>query len=350
MADSPTNDGLQNGRDDDEIDNSDASGDSGDQAAAAMRTRIARAVARSVAHRHRVKRDGGAHPRPSEAADPALVYLDELSQTAIGREWLEYDPFERPRAAQLSREPGVIAPLPRRKLLEAAPAGEATPPMAKKVKLEAGLLPTLSRYFLWHFGLVRFLLTILFDLATGRSSAQRRAERARHAIERLGPTFVKVGQQLSVRADLLPYVYCQEFAKMLSHVRPISSDVAIAAVERTMGKKLGEVFAIFDPQPVGSGSLACVYQAVLHIGDRVAVKVRRPGITAMIAADLRVSGWMFEVGEFIGVLRPGSTKNLLADVRSMYTDEVNFSLEARNTELFRRECETLTQPYASAQA
>jgi ubiquinone biosynthesis protein len=90
-----------------------------------------------------------------------------------------------------------------------------------------------------------------------------------------------------LRADILPYAYCFELGKLLDRVPEMPTSQAIAIVERNLGRRLDEIFNTFDPTAIGSASLACVYQAVLKSGGRGAVKVRRPGIGRLIAADLR---------------------------------------------------------------
>ena len=79
---------------------------------------------------------------------------------------------------------------------------------------------------------------------------------------------------------------------MLDQAPAFPTEKAIAIIERNLGRPLGEVFEVFDPEPIGSASLACVYQAQLKTGERVAVKVRRPGIGPLIAADLRAMDWI----------------------------------------------------------
>src|SRR5438045_9101328 len=119
----------------------------------------------------------------------------------------------------------------------------------------------------------------------GRASIQRRAARLRRVFENIGGSFAKLGQQLSLRADILPYAYCAELAHMLDKVPPFPTAQAIATIERNARRPLHEIFATFDPDPIGSASLACVYQAALRTGGRVAVKVRRPEFGRRLASD-----------------------------------------------------------------
>lgn len=249
---------------------------------------------------------------------------------------------------QPDQPPGVVAPMPRRPF--AARSGEAhgAPKKARKLVFQAGVLYTLIRLMLWGWALLRYAAGTLLDLITLRDSTQRRGARLRRIFEGLGPTFIKLGQQLSVRADFLPYEVCEELAKMLDKVAPFPTEKAIAAIERAQGRPLSEIFAVFDPAPIGSASLACVYQAQLHGGERVAVKVRRPGISSMLAADLRALGWLLHIAEFLSLARSGISQNLLTDLHEMFADELNFPQEARYTELFRRFAEEQEQGYLTA--
>src|SRR5262249_52860180 len=174
------------------------------------------------------------------------------------------------------------------------------------------------------------------DVVMHCASAERRAVRLRRILEDGGPTFTKLGQQLSMRADMLPYAYCAELAKMFDRAPHFPTEQAVAIVERTIGKPLSDVFDIFDPVPIGSASLACVYQAQLRSGQRVAVKVRRPGIGPLIAADLRAMDWILIVAETLTLIPPGSTRGLRESFETILFGELNFRTEARYTHLIRR--------------
>jgi ubiquinone biosynthesis protein len=142
---------------------------------------------------------------------------------------------------------------------------------------------------------------------------------------------------MSIRLDLLPARYCHELARMLDNVPPFPTEVAIATIERCTGRPLSAIFSQFDPQPIGSASIACVYQAVLReSGERVAVKVRRPGVDRVFAADFRVLDWLFGLAERLTVVRPGFTANLRRDIRGILGGELDFRREARLQEIFGR--------------
>ncbi|HEY6280629.1 MAG TPA: ubiquinone biosynthesis regulatory protein kinase UbiB [Burkholderiales bacterium] len=143
----------------------------------------------------------------------------------------------------------------------------------------------LDEFFLGHER-VRALRVLLKFLLFWRMLRKPRAERLRLALEALGPIFVKFGQVLSTRRDLLPSDIADELAKLQDQVPPFPSAQAIAILEKVYGKPLDLVFRKFEAQPVASASVAQVHLGVLDNGTEVAVKILRPGIAAAIAKDL----------------------------------------------------------------
>jgi predicted unusual protein kinase regulating ubiquinone biosynthesis (AarF/ABC1/UbiB family) len=230
----------------------------------------------------------------------------------------------------------VMRPMPRRKIVHTMAGAAVTLPRARRVTFKAGLVRTVQRLLVWISGALKFLLGNALDVVLRRDSLQRRAVRLRRIFERGGGTFTKLGQQLSVRADLLPYDYCVELSKLLDQVPPFATQEAVATIERNYGRSLDDVFAVFDPQPIGSASLACVYQAELKTGERVAVKIRRPGIGQTIAADLRAMGWILNTAETLTYFQPGLTGRFREELQTILFGELNFRTEARYTDMFRR--------------
>jgi ubiquinone biosynthesis protein len=115
-----------------------------------------------------------------------------------------------------------------------------------------------------------------------------RAVRLRLALEELGPTFIKFGQALSTRADLLPSDVIAELTLLQDSVPPLQTGVAEKAIEKDLGAGISDIFLEFDPQPLAAASIAQVHRATLNSGEIVAVKVRRPGIEGVIDADLAI--------------------------------------------------------------
>src|SRR5881394_3662026 len=119
-----------------------------------------------------------------------------------------------------------------------------------------------------------------------RDTSAPRALRLRLALEDLGPIFVKFGQMLSTRRDLVPLDIADELAKLQDQVPPFASELAVLEVEKSLNGKLEKHFGTFDRQPVASASIAQVHLATLHDGREVAVKVLRPGVEREIAKDV----------------------------------------------------------------
>ncbi len=223
----------------------------------------------------------------------------------------------------------------------------ALPPRRPDLQFHAGRMRTAWRLLRWFYAAAWFGCGVLLDKLRHRDSEASRAERLRRTFESMGTTFIKLGQQLSMRLDLLPYAYTRELENMLDDVRAMDTDVAVKVIERTSGRRIEKIFAVFDPKPIGSASVACVYQAVLKSGERVAVKVRRPGIGELLMADMRALGWLMTIGELF-IMRPGFTANFLYELQTMLLEELDFIREARFNELFRRRTRKARLRFASA--
>jgi ubiquinone biosynthesis protein len=177
------------------------------------------------------------------------------------------------------------------------------------------------------------------DRFSGKSrenARTRAAARLRSYIVKLGWTLVKVGQQASLRSDLLPEEYCDQLEELFDKAPPFPVGEAYRAITKQTHRPLLDTFREFNPEPVGSASIACVYRAVLHNGDEVAVKVRRPGIHKAFAIDLAALDRIAQFLVFTTYVQPGLLTSFLSELRTMLLDELNFRNEVRYQELFRR--------------
>jgi ubiquinone biosynthesis protein len=164
-----------------------------------------------------------------------------------------------------------------------------------------------------------------------------RAVRLREALETLGPIFVKFGQVLSTRRDLLPEDLAEELAKLQDRVPPFRSELAVAEVENSLNKGLEQVFNSFEKEPVASASVAQVHLAVLKDGAEVAVKVLRPGVERAIAKDLLLLESAAGLVELLWAdgrrLKP---REVVAEFAHHLDEELDLVREAANASLLRR--------------
>lgn len=163
------------------------------------------------------------------------------------------------------------------------------------------------------------------------------AFRFRLILEELGPLFVKFGQVMSTRPDLLPPDYLQELRKLQDAATVFDPQKAKAIVERELGKPWSEFFMEFYPQPTASASLAQVHKAVLHSGKQVAVKVRRPNIVKQIEEDMKTLHYFSVIlSRYIKYFRRLRLKEGVSEFRRIIQLEVDFSNEARNIRRLRK--------------
>ena len=107
-------------------------------------------------------------------------------------------------------------------------------------------------------------------------------------LEDLGPSFVKIGQTLSTRSEILPKAFCDELEKLQTACEPLPFDEMLAALDAQFGSLREQIFVTIDPTPLGSASLAQVHRAVLDSGEIVAVKIQRPGVKETMALDIDI--------------------------------------------------------------
>lgn len=163
------------------------------------------------------------------------------------------------------------------------------------------------------------------------------AQRARLAIEELGPTFIKLGQLAATRPDVFPAEYIFEFEKLLDAAPPVPIDQIRAVVQAELGATVESLFAEFDPTPLASASIGQVHRATLHSGECVVVKIQRPGIERVINADLDL---LLLQARFLESrskrVRQFNVVALAEEFAYALHNELDYTREGRNAERFRR--------------
>ena len=197
-----------------------------------------------------------------------------------------------------------------------------------------------------RFGLHEFVPPLagnrLLAMLSG-SRAEGRAVRLRRALETLGPIFVKFGQVLSTRRDLLPEDIAEELAKLQDQVPPFASDLAVLEVERSLQKTIRGVFQSFDETPVASASIAQVHLARLQDGTEVAVKVLRPGVEQAIAKDVLLLETAAVLMERLWTeARRLKPREVVAEFSRHLEEELDLMREAANASQLRRNFEHST--------
>jgi predicted unusual protein kinase regulating ubiquinone biosynthesis (AarF/ABC1/UbiB family) len=207
----------------------------------------------------------------------------------------------------------------------------------------------IARYYRWHplvilwrtltvsWMLGTFALSLLSDHFFKRAviNQERRAVRLRQILTQLGPTFIKVGQALSTRPDLIKPSFLDELIKLQDQLPPFDNEVAHQIIYRDLERTPDEIFSFFAAQPVAAASLGQVYKARLYSGEEVAVKVQRPNLMPIICRDLYIMRWA------AGWIAPWLPLNLGHDLTlivdefgSKLFEEVDYLNEGRNAERF----------------
>ncbi|WP_346427447.1 AarF/UbiB family protein [Bifidobacterium sp. SO4] len=194
-----------------------------------------------------------------------------------------------------------------------------------------------TRYHLTRRGKVKRLAQITrivnqFDALKGLTPVKMRL-----MFEALGPTFVKVGQILSMRSEILPQSFCDELAKLRADADPMPYATVLDVLAAEYGRPADEVFAQIDPKPLGSASLAQVHRATLKTGEDVAVKVQRPGVRETMAQDVSIMRSIAKAAtKVIGSSQIVDLKGVVEELWDTFESETDFLVEARNLAEFKR--------------
>src|SRR5262245_32108849 len=216
----------------------------------------------------------------------------------------------------------------------------AIPQFARNLNRAQEVLRILSK-----FGLADWLSQLkvgfghgLFRGAEGvRLADLTREARVRLALAELGTTFIKLGQVLSTRADVVGFELAAELTKLQADVPADPPGVVRAIIEKELGKRIDALFATFDDQPLASASIAQVHKATLPGGQLVVVKVQHPNIADRIRNDLEILAGLAELAEkYIEEIRPYQPRAITAQFERTLTRELDFGRELRNLERFRK--------------
>jgi predicted unusual protein kinase regulating ubiquinone biosynthesis (AarF/ABC1/UbiB family) len=256
--------------------------------------------------------------------------------------------------AAAAMEAAVHQPSPARPAGSTAAAGGAGNPELADFIEAAGLLTydqaAISRIYagrperllrrLWQtlvpIGL--FLVGVGFDWLTRRLRnprlAQARATEAADLVASLGPAFIKAGQALSTRPDIVPPLLLEELAQLQDQLPGFDSQLAMACIEEDLGAPVGEIFAELEREPISAASLGQVHRGVLHSGERVAVKVQRPGLREQITLDLYIvrnlAAWL---NRNVRLIRSDLVA-LIDELGTRVFEEMDYLNEASNAERF----------------
>ena len=155
-------------------------------------------------------------------------------------------------------------------------------------------------------------------------------------IEELGPTFIKLGQILSMRSDILPKTYCEALTRLRSDVAPMPFEQVKNQIENAYGRPLEEVFSSFDQQALGSASIAQAHAATLQTGEKVVVKVQREGIHEIMGRDILLLKQACKLLKYAPVNELVDFNQVLDEMWVVAQEEMNFQTEAANLERFRK--------------
>lgn len=191
---------------------------------------------------------------------------------------------------------------------------------------------------LWAFhGLMLLIRRLVLGSQRNREiNQEKQAIWLRRKLIELGPTFIKMGQSMGTRADLLPLPFVTELGSLVDMVPPFPNEIAFARIEHELGRKINEVYAEFELEPVAAASLGQVYRARLYSGEEVAVKVQRPNLEAIIKGDVVILKKVARFAERFPQLNENADwAGMLREFDVTIHEEMDYAAEGHNAERFR---------------
>ena len=194
-----------------------------------------------------------------------------------------------------------------------------------------------ARFISIIFPFASFALGVWWDSLTGNSlvKQKRRARQLIRILTQLGPAYIKIGQALSTRPDVVPPTYLEELTTLQDKIPSFSNEVAFRFIEEELGKRPEEIYAEISPEPIAAASLGQVYKGRLKTGEEVAIKVQRPGLNSRISLDIYImrllAGW---VQDNIKQVR-SNLRAIIDELAERIFEETNYNQEGRNADKFK---------------
>ncbi len=192
------------------------------------------------------------------------------------------------------------------------------------------------RSWLFHVFMLFVRRVFIGSDANKEANQERQAVWLKDKLIKLGPTFIKIGQSMGTRADLLPLPFVVALGELQDNVPPFPNEVAFARIEKDLGRKINDVYAEFELEPVAAASLGQVYRASLFTGEEVAVKVQRPNLEAVIKGDIGILRSVAKFAERFPQLNENADwSGMLREFDVTIHEEMDYEAEGRNAERFR---------------
>lgn len=215
-------------------------------------------------------------------------------------------------------------------------ASQAYDPEALNLAYRGQTWQVVRRWFQILFPVLGFVFWRWFDQKTGQEKANERlrAVQLRELLTNLGPAYIKIGQALSTRPDLVPPLYLEELTKLQDQLPPFSNEIAYQFIEEELGQPPAALYAELSEQPIAAASLGQVYKGQLKTGEMVAVKVQRPGLAESITLDIYIlrslATWVQNRFKGIRSDLPG----ILDEFAGRLFEEMDYTREGKNAERF----------------
>jgi predicted unusual protein kinase regulating ubiquinone biosynthesis (AarF/ABC1/UbiB family) len=207
--------------------------------------------------------------------------------------------------------------------------------IARHYRLRPWLVLGRALKIIWYFA--GFLIGLQIDRSVGTAEANEkmRANQLREMLTALGPTYIKVGQALSTRPDLVAQKFLDELIELQDQLPPFSTDVAFQIIETQLRRPIEDLYREISPAPVAAASLGQVYKARLHTGEEVAVKVQRPNLLPVITLDLFIMRWAATwITPFLPLNIGENLTTIVDEFGIKLFEEIDYLNEGRNAEKF----------------